>query len=131
MPDVDFSNSIKAGWASSRNSANGLTALSLSVALGFSIICGAILWQERRSAWEHAGQTASNLVEAINSDISRNIEQFNLSLQGVIEGLKLPELNDVSPRIRQAILFDHSAGARYLGSIRVLDQAGAVGPAHP
>jgi diguanylate cyclase (GGDEF)-like protein len=126
MPDVDFSNSIKAGWASSRNSANGLTALSLSVALGFSIICGAILCQERRSAWEHAGQTASNLVEAMNSDIGRNIEQFNLSLQGVIEGLKLLEVNDVSPRIRQAILFDRSAEARYLGSIRVLDQAGDV-----
>lgn len=126
MPDVDFSNSIKAGWASSRNSANGLTALSLSIAIGFSIICGAILWQERRSAWEHAGQTASSLVEAISSDIGRNIEQFNLSLQGVIEGLKLPELNDVSPRIRQAILFGRSADARYLGSLRVLDKAGDV-----
>jgi diguanylate cyclase (GGDEF)-like protein len=126
MSEAVFPITIEAQRPGAAVSVNGLMALSLAVALGFSIICAGILWQERRSAWEHAGQTASNLVEAINSDIGRNIEQFNLSLQGVIEGLKLLESNDVSPRIRQAILFDHSAGARYLGSIRVLNQAGDV-----
>jgi diguanylate cyclase (GGDEF)-like protein len=101
-------------------------AISLIVALGFCITCAAALWQERRNVWEHAGQTATSLVTAINSDIARNIEQYDLSLQGVIEGLKLPELRQVSPRTRQAILFDHSATALYMGSIRVLNENGAV-----
>jgi diguanylate cyclase (GGDEF)-like protein len=99
---------------------------SLSVALGFCVICGALLWQERRNVWNHAGQNASNLVTAINADIAHNIEQFDLSLQGVIEGMKLPEINQVSARTRQAILFDHSATAMYLGSILVIDEMGKI-----
>ena len=122
----DFPHALKVRFARSLISPNGLTALSLTAALGFSVICGAVLWQERRSAWEHAGQTSSNLVEAINSDIARNIEQYALSLQGVIEGLKLPELDQVSLKTRHAILFDKSAGARYLGAIRILDETGNV-----
>lgn len=105
-------------------SANGLMAISVTVAFAFSVICAAILWQERRSAWEHAAETLSNLVEAINSDIARNIEQYDLSLQGVVEGLKLPEIDKVSPQLRRAILFDHSANYKYLGAIRILDDAG-------
>jgi diguanylate cyclase (GGDEF)-like protein len=112
--------------ASKRFSADGLMGFSLAVALGFCIICGAVLWQERRNVWDHAGQNASNLVAAINSDIARNIEQYDLSLQGVIEGMKLPEINQVSRRARQAILFDHSATAMFMGSIRVLDENGDV-----
>ena len=123
---AEFPRAKTAQWTDTFISADALTALSLSVAFGFSVICGAVLWQERRSAWEHAGQTSSNLVEAINSDIARNIEQYALSLQGVIYGLKLPEIDQVSPKIRAAVLFDTSAGTRYLGAIRILDEAGNV-----
>ncbi len=126
MPAAELPRAKRAQWADTLISVDGLTALSLSVALGFSIICSAVLWQERRSAWEHAGQTASNLVEAIDADIARNIEQYALSLQGVIYGLKLAEINEVSPKIRAAVLFDASAGARYLGAIRILDEAGNI-----
>lgn len=126
MSENDFPRALKGRWASALLSANSLTALSLTVALGFSVICGAILWQQRRSAWDHAGQNAGNLVQAINSDIARSIEQYNLSLKGVVERLKLPEIAQVSPKIRQTILFDHSAGAKYLGAIRVIDEAGRL-----
>jgi diguanylate cyclase (GGDEF)-like protein len=124
MRDASVSGAITTTWAGQRASPEGLMALSLVAALGFCAICGTILWQERRNVWNQAGQAASNLVVAINSDIARNIEQYDLSLQGVIEGLKLPEINQVSPRARQAILFDHSATAIYLGSIRFLDAKG-------
>jgi hypothetical protein len=126
MRDAGFSRDVKARWTGKRVSPEGLMALSLVVALGFCGICGTILWQARRNVWNQAGQAASNLVVAINSDIARNFEQYDLSLQGVIEGLKLPEINQVSRRARQAILFDHSATAIYLGSIRVVDTAGNV-----
>ncbi len=124
MPETTFPTAIDARRARAMVSENVLTALSLAVALGFSIICATILWHERRSAWDHAAVTLGNLVEAINSDIARNIEQYDLSLQGVIERLKLPEIDTVSPKTRRAILFDHSANYRYLGTIRVLDNAG-------
>ncbi|MEX0841524.1 MAG: diguanylate cyclase [Xanthobacteraceae bacterium] len=84
------------------------------------------MWQERRSAWEHAGQTSANLVAAINSDIYRNIEQYALSLQGVIDKLRLADIDRVSPEIRKAVLFDKSAGARYLGAIRILNETGKI-----
>lgn len=126
MRDASFLRDIKTRWAGKRVSPEGLMALSLIVALGFCTICGTILWQERRNVWEQAGQTAGNLVAAINSDIAHNIEQYDLSLQGVIEGLKLPEINQVSRPTRQAVLFDHSATAMFMGSIRVLDTMGNV-----
>jgi diguanylate cyclase (GGDEF)-like protein len=117
-------NAIEARRVDAVISANGLMAISLTVAFAFSIICAAILWQERRSARDHAAETISSLVEAINSDIARTIEQYDLSLQGVVEGLKLPEIDKVSPQIRRAVLFDHSITYKYLGAIRVLDDAG-------
>ncbi|MEA2991506.1 MAG: hypothetical protein QOD40_426 [Alphaproteobacteria bacterium] len=126
MPEADFLRQIKARAPLAPISANGLMALSLAVALGFCVVCSMVLWEARQTAWDHAGQTASNLVVAVNSDIARSIDQYDLSLQGVVEGLKLPEINQVSPQTRQAILFDHSATAMYMGSTRVLDETGNV-----
>jgi diguanylate cyclase (GGDEF)-like protein len=126
MLEADYLRDMKLAGARAGISANGLMALSLAVALGFCVICSAILWQARRGVGDHAGQTASNLAAAINSDIARNIDQYDLSLQGVIEGLRLPEISQVSRQARQAILFDHSATAMYMGSIRVIDDKGNI-----
>jgi diguanylate cyclase (GGDEF)-like protein len=94
------------------------------ILLGFCAICGAILWQMRSADWEKASQASKNVVATIEADITRSIESYDLSLQAVIDGLKLPEINHVSKDIRQHILFDRAATAKYLGEIRVLDAAG-------
>ncbi len=106
--------------------ANWLIAASLVIAIGFGLICASVLIEMRRSDRNQAVLATDNLVSAIESDIARNIELYNLSLQAVIDGLKLPEINQVSKPIRQLILFDRSTTARDLGSIAVTDQSGKV-----
>jgi diguanylate cyclase (GGDEF)-like protein len=103
-----------------------LVAAILTVSLCFCLICGKVLIDARRAAWERAADVATNVVATLNSEIARNIDSFDLSLRGVIEGLEFPEITAVSPALRQAILFDRSSSAKYLHSIRLLDENGIV-----
>ncbi|MDY7548201.1 hypothetical protein RGU75_18455 [Glaciimonas sp. CA11.2] len=51
---------------------------------------------------------------------------YDLSLQAVIQGRSHPGVMDLSPDLRQLVLFDHSATAQTMGSLLVLDEAGNV-----
>ncbi|SDJ58995.1 diguanylate cyclase (GGDEF) domain-containing protein [Bradyrhizobium sp. Rc2d] len=106
--------------------AKRLLALGIGLILGFSGICATILWEMAQKDFQHAKEAATNLVASIASEIDRNIELYDLWLQAVADGVKLPEINRVSPELRQVVLFDRAATAKDLGSILVLDAAGNV-----
>ncbi|MEZ2147938.1 sensor domain-containing diguanylate cyclase [Bradyrhizobium sp. DN5] len=106
--------------------AKRLLALGIGLILGFSGICATILWEMAQKDIQHAKEAATNLVASIASEIDRNIEIYDLSLQAVADGVKLPEINRVSPELRQVVLFDRAATAKDLGSILVLDATGNV-----
>ena len=82
------------------------------------------MWEMRQAHWDKASQASNNIVATIEADIARTIDSYDLSLQGVIDGLKLPETNQVSKETRQVILFDRAATAKHLGAIRVIDAEG-------
>ncbi len=103
-----------------------LIALGLTITLGFSSICALVLWESRNRDRDQARLAAVNLIASIGSDISRNFELYDLSLEAVVEGLRLPDLSTLSPRMRQMLLFDRAASAKDMGSIFVLDKAGTV-----
>jgi diguanylate cyclase (GGDEF)-like protein len=103
-----------------------LLALGVGLILSFSAICASILWEMAGKDYASSKQAATNLVASISSEIDRNIELYSLSLQAVVDGLKLAEINKVSPELRQVVLFDRAATAKDLGSIMVLDEAGNV-----
>jgi PAS domain S-box-containing protein len=90
------------------------------------LLTGWLLWDARRVALEHAAQSRDNVAAAIEHDVERTIELYDLSLQAVIDGLRLPGINSTSPEIRNPVLFDRAATARYLGSTMVLDDKGQV-----
>jgi diguanylate cyclase (GGDEF)-like protein len=75
---------------------------------------------------DKALDAAANLVATIANDISRNIELYDLSLQAVVDGLKLPDINKIDPELRRLVLFDRAATAKDLGAILVIDNAGDV-----
>jgi diguanylate cyclase (GGDEF)-like protein len=75
---------------------------------------------------DKALDAAANLVATIANDISRNIQLYEMSLQAVIDGLKLPDINKVDPELRRLILFDRAATAKDLGAIFVFDKDGNV-----
>src|SRR6185295_3847487 len=103
-----------------------LLALGLAVTLSFSALCGGVLWTMGERDFEHSRAAAANLIASIASDIERNIELYDLSLQAVVDGLKLPEFKSISPELRQVVLFDRAATAKDMGSIQVLDASGTV-----
>ncbi len=96
------------------------------VAIAFSAICFYFLLEARRNYWEQAQQTANNLVAVIGNDIGRNIELYGLSLQAVVDNLAIPEIRSIRPELRDVILFDRAATAKYMGSILVINQDGDV-----
>ncbi|CAA2100724.1 Phytochrome-like protein cph2 [Methylobacterium bullatum] len=92
--------------------------------VGMLMVSAIMLLDLRKDAWEKAEQTSRNLLQIIERDIARNIEIIDLSLQGVTENLKLPALADLSPELRQLILFDRAISAQDMGVILVLDERG-------
>ena len=104
----------------------GLTALGVAVITGMLALTAAMVFQARADAWEQAGQSSANLALALERDIARNLAVYDLSLLGAAEALKLPGIDEVSPEIRKAAVFDRAAGADYLGVVRVMDASGAI-----
>ncbi len=106
--------------------AKRLAAAIFVVSLCFCAICGKVLLDARHAAWDRAGEVAAGVVATVTSETARNIESYDLSLRAVIEGLTYPEIVNVSPELRQRLLFDRSATAKHLHAITFLDENGIV-----
>jgi diguanylate cyclase (GGDEF)-like protein len=85
-----------------------------------------LLIREHASAQQAATRAASNIVQLIDADVLRNVELYNLSLQGLVAAAKRQDLQDVSPTIRHLALFDRATAAPYKGDILLLDKRGDV-----
>jgi diguanylate cyclase (GGDEF)-like protein len=109
-----------------RLSAKLLIASSVATVIGFSAICASVMIDMRHGEEELARQTLENLASSIDSEISRNVELYDLSLQNVASGMLLPEIKDASKEIRHLILFDHAATAKHFGAIQVFDAKGKL-----
>ncbi|WBL78182.1 diguanylate cyclase [Bradyrhizobium xenonodulans] len=109
-----------------RISAKLLIISSVVTVIGFSAICVNVMLDMRRGEEALARQTLENLATTIESDVSRNIEIYDLSLKAVASNMLLPEINTVSKTIRHLILFDHATTARHFGAIQVFDADGRL-----
>ena len=109
-----------------RISAKLLIISSVVTVIGFSAICVSVMLDMRRGEEALARQTLENLATSIESDISRNVEIYDLSLKAVAGNMLLPEIWTVSKPIRQLILFDHATTAKHLGAIQVFDAQGKL-----
>lgn len=98
--------------------------LGVLAPVGMLAVSVLMLLDLRQDAWEKAEQTSKNLVQVLERDIARNIEMYDLSLRGVVDNLKAPGLDQVSPELRQLVLFDRAATARDMGVMVVTDQNG-------
>src|ERR1700685_4110388 len=87
-----------------------LTAAAVIVAL--NVMVGWMLYNSRQATRQAAVQSASTLAAALERDIARSVELYDLSLQGVQEGMRLPDIDEYSPEMRSLILFDRAASAR-------------------
>ncbi len=84
------------------------------------------LYDGRADALSHAHQTSENLVAIISSDVARNVEIYDLSLEAMVDSAQDPSTWLLTGRLRQAVLFDRATTAAYLGGAYILDATGHV-----
>ncbi len=94
--------------------------------LGMLGASGLMLLDLRQDAWERAEQTSKNLVQVLERDIARNVELYDLSIQSATDNLATPGLAEISPQLRQLVLFDRAATARDMGVMLVMDENGDI-----
>ncbi|KQQ45027.1 dethiobiotin synthetase [Methylobacterium sp. Leaf125] len=100
--------------------------LGILAPLGMLVISGLMLLDLRRDAWGKAEQTSRNLLQVIERDIARNVEMFDLSLRAVVDNLREPGIEALSPTMRQLVLFDRAGTARDMGVMLVIDAHGNI-----
>jgi len=76
--------------------------------------------------WHHAVQDGQNLTLVIERDILRSVEFYDLSLRAVAEGAADERVMSLPEDLRNKVLFDRAATARYLGPITVYAADGTV-----
>jgi len=97
-----------------------------AVAVLMASLSIATLYQGRQGVLDHAHETSANLVAIISSDLARNVEIYNLSLNAMVEGAQNPAMTALAPALRRQILFDRATSAAYITGAYVLDAQGRV-----
>ncbi|MEC5404282.1 sensor domain-containing diguanylate cyclase [Paraburkholderia sp. MPAMCS5] len=102
----------------------GLAGTLVAVAMaGLTLLT---LLNGRTDALDHARETSQNLVAIMSSDLERNVEIYDLSLQAMVDGVE-HHLNAGLPLdVQRAVLFDRATTAAYLGGAYIVDANGAV-----
>jgi PAS domain S-box-containing protein len=113
-------------WGPRLRPAQVLLICSAAITCGFLFFSILVLRDAREDAAQQAEQAAWNISAVIEQDLARNFELFDLSLQAVSDGLQLPGIWDLSPQIRNMILFDRATSATFLGFINALNEKGDV-----
>ncbi|AHL35823.1 deoxyribonuclease [Pseudomonas brassicacearum] len=103
-----------------------LVLASSLVVIAILSIVTFLLIREHAAAQQAATRAATNIVQLIDADVLRNVELYDLSLQGLVAAAKRDDLEDVSPAIRHLALFDRATAAPYKGDILLLDKRGDV-----
>jgi diguanylate cyclase (GGDEF)-like protein len=103
-----------------------LIAVAAAAALVLGFVCADVLWQTRAEMERQIDVTASGIALSLDREVARTFQVLDLSLRGVIDALKMPALGSVPVDIQQAVLFDRSTTADYVGGIFVVDESGNV-----
>ena len=90
------------------------------------IIVAALLTREHASTVQAAQRATTNITQLINADVLRNVELYDLALQGLITATTRKDLAQASPDIRHMVQFDQSTAAPFKGEVLLLDADGAV-----
>lgn len=94
--------------------------------LAIVAIVSYLLARERDSVEQSAIRASSNIVQLIESDILRNVELYDQSLQGLIWAVGRKELPQVPGQLRQRLLFNEAFVDRRRGDVLWLDAQGNV-----
>ncbi|AUZ44879.1 sensor domain-containing diguanylate cyclase [Pseudomonas orientalis] len=98
---------------------------TLTVLLIVGIVT-ALLIREHANTLQTAKRTANTITQLIDADVLRNVELYDMALEGLIAATARTDLQDLPASIRHLVLFDRSNAAPYKGDILLLDPGGEV-----
>lgn len=118
-----------------RSSHRRLAAVSRSVVLAIVYITASpvvviaavwLLYGSKATDLRDAQLAAANLAITLERDLGRTLESYDLSLLSTVKGLSIQGLSALSVRVRDAVLFDGTLQASYLGGVFVFDRDGRL-----
>ena len=92
--------------------------------LGASALTAWIVVTDYRETRASAEAALSNLANALEKDIARNVTVYDLAIQETAAATSLPGIADASPEVRRAALFSRVATTEFMSALFVLDAAG-------
>lgn len=104
-------------------------ALTLGCLLAMGAIIALVtfmLVREHSSARLAAIRASSNVVQLIDTEVQRNIDLYDASLQGLIETAQNPDFRLAPPSLRRPMLFGKATGAPLRGDLLWVDAQGNV-----
>lgn len=104
----------------------GLFLLISSAVIAIVAVFAVVISDSRADARRAAEAAETNLATALARDMDRNVELLDLSIQAARDSWADPRVRALDPKLRQMVVFDHSATARFIDAILVLDRTGTV-----
>lgn len=104
--------------------ATWLSNAGILVGLGILIFGIHTLIESRADAWNRAQQDTANLAQALEQDINHSLSNYNQALIGTQDAFRMPGLGDLTPDLRQAVVFSRATAQADFGSIIILDRDG-------
>lgn len=106
--------------------ATWLSCVGIVVGLGILGFGIHTLAESRRDAWSRAEQSMTNLTLALGQDITHSLSIFSQALSGAEEAYRMDGVSELSPELRQAVVFSHATAQADFGSMIMLDRDGWV-----
>ncbi|VCU72254.1 Phytochrome-like protein cph2 [Pigmentiphaga humi] len=103
-----------------------LTLWTTLVVACFGLTCAAALYDTRQDATRAARDATVNLSRVVADGIGRDIELVDLSLQSMLNGLRIADVENLDAESRHRLLFDGVPEIRGVGTLVVLDAEGSM-----
>ena len=104
----------------------GLFLLIGAAVAAIIVVFTVVLAGARDDARRTAALAEMNLATALARDMDRSVELLNLSIEAARDSWSDPRVRALDPAMRQMVVFDHSATARYIDAILIVDRNGDV-----
>jgi diguanylate cyclase (GGDEF)-like protein/PAS domain S-box-containing protein len=103
-----------------------LVALALLLTLGIGALFARAVWTLQEEEWAATRRIHASLAQTLEHSLARGIDAYELSLQGVVQGLADPVVMGLPAAVRHRALFDESLRMSGGAGILVLDVHGDV-----